>query len=317
MVVSLESYVSVIADQVLVMLLLMAAGFFSYKVKIISNEGSKQITNILILLVSPVVIFVSYQRDFDPEMLKGLAQAFGIALLGFAIAMAGAYLLLRAKGKEGKAALAVERFSVIYSNCGFIGIPLVQALFGNEGVFYLTAVMTAFNILVWTHGLFLFTGGEKFSIKGLLKALCSPSILAVPIGLICFLLRLRVPDVVLDAMNYIAGMNTPLAMLVAGVTVAQTNLIKAFTRPRTYYVSFLKLILLPLLIVLAYSVFKLPAIISLTIAVAMAAPSGAMCTMFAVRYDRDAHYASEIFAATTILSMATLPLIVWVAGFLL
>ena len=74
---------------------------------------------------------------------------------------------------------------------------------------------------------------------------------------------------------------------------------------------------LPLLIVLAYSVFKLPAIISLTIAVAMAAPSGAMCTMFAVRYDRDAHYASEIFAATTILSMATLPLIVWVAGFLL
>ena len=172
----MESYVSVIADQVLVMLLLMAAGFFSYKVKIISNEGSKQITNILILLVSPVVIFVSYQRDFDPEMLKGLAQAFGIALLGFAIAMAGAYLLLRAKGKEGKAALAVERFSVIYSNCGFIGIPLVQALFGNEGVFYLTAVMTAFNILVWTHGLFLFTGGEKFSIKGLLKALCSPSI---------------------------------------------------------------------------------------------------------------------------------------------
>ena len=252
----MESYVSVIADQVLVMLLLMAAGFFSYKVKIISNEGSKQITNILILLVSPVVIFVSYQRDFDPEMLKGLAQAFGIALLGFAIAMAGAYLLLRAKGKEGKAALAVERFSVIYSNCGFIGIPLVQALFGNEGVFYLTAVMTAFNILVWTHGLFLFTGGEKFSIKGLLKALCSPSILAVPIGLICLLLRLRVPDVVLDAMNYIAGMNTPLAMLVAGVTVAQTNLIKAFTRPRTYYVSFLKLILLPLLIVLAYSVFK-------------------------------------------------------------
>ena len=78
-----------------------------------------------------------------------------------------------------------------------------------------------------------------------------------------------------------------------------------------------KLILLPLLIVLAYSVFQLPAIISLTIAVAMAAPSGAMCTMFAVRYDRDAHYASEIFAATTILSMATLPLIVWVAGFLL
>ena len=83
----MESYVSVIADQVLVMLLLMAAGFLVTRSKSSPTRGSKQITNILILLVSPVVIFVSYQRDFDPEMLKGLAQAFGIALLGFAIAM--------------------------------------------------------------------------------------------------------------------------------------------------------------------------------------------------------------------------------------
>lgn len=147
-------------------------------------------------------------------MLKGLARLSGTALLGFALRWREPTCCCAPKAREARQALAVERFSVIYSNCGFIGIPLVQALFGNEGVFYLTAVMTAFNILVWTHGLFLFTGGEKFSIKGLLKALCSPSILAVPIGLICFLLRLRVPDVVLDAMTT-SRLDTPAGDAVA------------------------------------------------------------------------------------------------------
>ena len=198
-----------------------------------------------------------------------------------------------------------------------MGIPLVGAMFGSEGVFYLTAVITALNLLVWTHGVLSFTGGSGFTVKGFFKALCSPSIIAVPLGLLCFLLRLRVPDVVYNALDYIAGMNTPLAMIVAGATVAQTNLLKVFAKPRTYYISLLKLIVAPLLIVLAFSLFHLPTIITLTVALAMAAPAGAMGTMFAIRYDRNAPYASEIFAATTILSALTLPLIVWVAGMVL
>ena len=217
-----------------------------------------------------------------------------------------AYLCLR---KNGKYDAVIERFSVIYSNCGFMGIPLVDAMFGSEGVFYLTAVITAFNLLVWTHGVLSFTGGSGFTVKGFFKALCSPSIIAVPLGLLCFLLRLRVPDVVYNALDYIAGMNTPLAMIVAGATVAQTNLLKVFAKPRTYYISLLKLIVAPLLIVLA--------LVAVVFVVVMTAPAGAMGTMFAIRYDRNAPYASEIFAATTILSALTLPLIVWVAGMVL
>jgi predicted permease len=310
----LNSYVSVIVNQVLLMLILVVAGVICFKTRVITKEGSKHLSDLLILLVSPVVIFVSYQRDFDRGMLLGLAAAFGLSLLGFAIAMAVAYLLLR---KGWKYDYVIERFSTIYSNCGFMGIPLVMAMFGTEGVFYLTAVLTAFNLIVWTHGLFLFTGSGQFNIKGLLRALCSPSIIAVPLGLLCFLLQWRVPQVVYDALNYISGMNTPLAMLIAGATVAQTNLIKTFGRGRTYYVCFLKLLLAPLLVVAAFSLFRLPTIITLTVAVALAAPTAAMGTMFSIRYDRNALYASELFAATTILSALTLPLVVWIAGFLL
>ena len=120
-----------------------------------------------------------------------------------------------------------------------------------------------------------------------------------------------------DALNYISGMNTPLAMLIAGATVAQTNLLKAFSRGRTYYVCFLKLLLVPLLILLALSFFPVPEMVALTVAVALASPTAAMGTMFAIRYERNAVYASELFAVTTILSARSLPLGVWVAGFLI
>ena len=283
----MSEYMSVILNQVVLMLILVVAGIICYKCRVITKDGSKQLSNLLMMVISPVVIFVSYQRDFDPTMLVGLAQAFGLSLLGFGIAIAVAYLFLH---KTEKYDVVIERFSTIYSNCGFMGIPLVDAMFGSEGVFYVTAVITAFNLLVWTHGVYTFTSaGEKFSFRGLINAL-----------------------------NYISGMNTPLAMIVAGVTVAQTDLKKVFIKGRIYYVSFLKLILAPVLIVLVYALFpNVSTIVTLSLALAMAAPAGAMGTMFAIRYDRSALYASEVFAATTILSALTLPLIVLLASYLL
>ena len=150
-----------------------------------------------------------------------------------------------------------------------------------------------------------------------MRALCSPSILAVSVGLLCFLLQWRVPGVLYEALEYVSNMNTPLAMLIAGATVAQTNLLRALTRGRAYHVTFLKLLLAPALIVLALSLFPVPQIVSLTVAVAMASPTATMATLFAIRYDRNAVYASELFAVTTILSALSLPLIVLLAEYLL
>ena len=217
---------------------------------------------------------------------------------------------------------------ILWSELQVFWTNAIERLTINDIIDIAIVAVVVYNILILTKetranqvmkGVYTFTGaGQKFSFKGLLNALRSPSIIAVPVGLLCFLCQIRVPDVVYDALNYISGMNTPLAMIVAGATVAQTNLLKVFAKGRIYYVSFLKLILAPMLIVLVYALFSgVPTIITLSLALAMAAPAGAMGTMFAVKYDRSALYASEIFAATTILSALTLPLIVFVAGYLL
>ena len=301
----MTSYVSVILNQVILMLILVVAGFISFKTHIITGEGNKHLSNLLILLVNPVVIFVSYQRDFSPELLAGLGQAFLLSLLGFGIAMAVAYLCLR---RSGKYDVAVERFSVIYSNCGFMGIPLVMAMLGTEGVFYLTAVMTAFNLIVWTHGLFLFTGTGQFSIKGLLRALCSPAILAVPVGLLCFLLQWRVPQVLYDALEYVSNMNTPLAMLIIGSYVAKVDLHSFVSDFAVYKMAALRLLVAPALFVGCLLFIRPSQELFVTSVIQAACPVAANTVLFSVQYKRDSALASKTVAVSTVLSIISIPL---------
>lgn len=150
----------------------------------------------------------------------------------------------------------IERYSAVYSNCGFIGIPLIYSVLGDEGVFYLTAYITLFNVFSWTHGLGLMEKG--FHLKGLKEGLLSPVILSTAAALILFFTRIRIPGVLLDSMTYVADMNTPLAMMVAGFSVAQADLKRLFTTFRIYRASVLKLLLIPLLTVGLFAIFRSP-----------------------------------------------------------
>ena len=192
-----------------------------------------------------------------------------------------------------------------------MGIPLVNALFGMEGVFYLTAFITVFNISVWTQGIVLISGERDM--KKVVKVFYSPTMIAIVLGMISFFLRLRLPSVPAKAVDYIAELNTPLAMIVSGVTIADTNVPKLLKKPAVYLVVFMKLLLLPLIVTLAVTPLPVDEKVQMTVIVAAAAPPAAMCTLQCIRYRRNSLYASEIFAFGTILSVVTLPLIVRLA----
>lgn len=139
--------------------------------------------------------------------------------------------------------------------------------------------------------------------------LISPSVIAVVVGLICYLTNVRLPKVPATALQYIADMNTPIAMVIAGATAAQTNVLKALQNRRIYYVSLCKLLILPVAGFFAMWILDPPPIVLMTVTIAAACPAATMCTMFAVNLDKDPKTASEIFTITTILSAVTLPLI--------
>jgi malate permease and related proteins len=299
-------------NQILIMFLIILIGFICYKTKLIDKEGNKKISNILLMLVNPLLILVSYQMDFSSKLLYGLLISFFLAIITHILGIFISYVILR--GKENPD-VVIERFSSIYSNCGFMGIPLIYGIFGSEGVFYITAYMTVFNFFIWTHGLIMMIG--KQDSKTMIKAILSPTIVAIFIGFMLFILRIKLPNVIFKSLDYVASMNTPLAMLIAGVTIAQSDILKVFLKKRIYMVIFLKQLLIPTLVLIIYSRFPLSDAVLTTAVLAAACPTAATGTLFALRYDKNALYASELFAMTTVFSIITLPIIMTLTGLII
>ena len=289
----------IIGNQIIIMFIILIIGAFCYLKGIITKDGTKQLSSFALNIINPVLIFMSYQSKYDKTLVHGLLWSFLLSAISYAVTILLTYVLIRKKTPD----LAVERVSSIYSNCAFMCIPLINGIYGSEGVLYLTAYLTFFNVLIWTHGLMTMKGERDFS--SLVKALISPSVIAVVIGLICYLTNIRLPKVPATALQYIADMNTPIAMVIAGATAAQTNVLKALQNRRIYYVSLCKLLILPV----AVTGINIAPIVLMTVTIAAACPAATMCTMFAVNLDKDPKTASEIFTITTILSAVTLPLI--------
>ena len=135
----------IILNQTIIMLILIITGIICKKTKIISDDGNKELSKLVINVVNPVVILMAYQTEYKAFLVKNLLISFALSLLSYVVFIIIAYILIPSKENRET---QIERFSAIYSNCGFMGIPLVDAIFGAEGVFYLTAFITILNLFV-------------------------------------------------------------------------------------------------------------------------------------------------------------------------
>lgn len=298
--------------QIVIMFFLIITGVISFKVRLIDQTMNKKLSDLVLMLVNPIVIFISYQREFEATLLTGLLISLALAVVTHIFAILICYVVL--PKRKQKADISIERFAMIYSNCGFIGIPLVNGILGSEGVFYITAYMTIFNLFVWTHGLITISG--KSDRKTIAKALLSPSVIATLSGFILFVTRLLLPELIVEALTYIGDMNTPLAMVVAGVTIAQTDLLKLLKKIKIYYIAFFKLLFVPIAMLFLFLLFDIPEIVLLTSVLAAACPTAATINLFSIRFNKNYLYASELFAVSTILSMLTIPVVMMIANLL-
>lgn len=297
-------------NQIIIMFFLILIGILCFKINLIDKDTNKKLSDIVLMLVNPFVIFVSYQQKFESTLLTGLLISLALAAATHIFGILLSMVVLRKKKHE--ADISIERFAVVYSNCGFMGIPLVNGFFGSEGVFYLTAYITLFNLVVWTHGMITVSG--KSDRKSVMKALLSPSVLATFIGFAFFLFRLMLPPTIFRACAYIGDLNTPLAMIVAGSTIAQTNFRALISKLRIYYIAFFKLLFIPIAMLFLFNIFNIPDKVLLTSILAAACPTAATVNLFAIRYGKNYLYASEMFAVTTILSLFTIPMVMAVAN---
>ncbi|HIW50593.1 MAG TPA: AEC family transporter [Candidatus Blautia intestinavium] len=300
-----------IVSQLFKMLVILLVGIFCCRIGLVSTEGSRCISNLLLNIVNPCLIITVYQTDYDKTLVAGLLLSFAAALVSHFIAILISTAFIR---KNSSAESGLERYAAVYSNCGFIGIPLIGSVLGSEGVFYLTAYMTVFNLLTWTHGLSLMKG--NFRLRNLRDGLLSPMVLSTLLAMALFFIQFEIPGPLLDSMNYIADMNTPLAMMVAGFSVAHSNLKDICTNLSIYKVAALKLLVVPLAVLLFLSFLPLDSTVAYTTLIASACPTATTITMMSILYNKNHAYASEIFSFTTVLSILTIPVVISAAELL-
>lgn len=298
----------IISNQIVKMFLIMILGYICYRVKLIDHQGNKALSNLLLIVINPFLIINAFQIEYNTALMHGFLLSFLLAMLTHLVGIVIARIFIPEKSSRD---YNIERFSCIYSNCGFMGIPLISSILGSEGVLYITAYMVAFNFLCWTQGLVLMTGNTSW--KQIKKGLTSPVMFGILLGLILFAAQIKLPSVLSDTIEYISAMNTPIGMLVAGISLAETNLWEALKNKRLYLVTAIKLLLIPLIMALCFSFLPWNKNVLCTILVAAACPAATTGTIFALRYDANYKYASEIFAFSTLVSLITIPMMVSLA----
>lgn len=307
-------YALILANQVLIMFLLIIIGYVLYKIKFISGETNSQLTNIVLYVVIPAMILNTYQMDYNPKEARNMLLGFLLSFVSIVIAIFISKIL---HIKSESHSLATERFCIIFTNCGFMAIPLMSALFGSIGVFYVNTYLTVFNFLVWTYGVVLMQQKKqekkKKSFQEMMKPFLTPTMFSIFLGILMYFLQIKFPAPVVKAIDYVAGMNTPLAMIVSGVYIAQSDLLGALKRGRVYFSALIKAFVVPLAVLVIFYFLPLDETLEITILIAAACPTAANSMLFANRFDGDVERASNIFTISTLLSVISLPLIILLA----
>lgn len=298
----------IVSIQVLIVFILITVGFILKKLNMIDEHGSKQLTGILLMIVTPCVLINSYQKEFKTEYAFNLFLAALFTILIHVIMIIISTLLYK---KEETKRYRINIFSAIYSNCGFMAIPLLSAVLGEDGVFYGSAYLAVFNIFYWTHGVILYSGSKKaLSLK---KAFLNPGVIGTILSLLLFIFQISLPKIILEPVKYLAGLNTPLAMIVLGAYLANINFKNTLKKFSIYTVSFLRLILFPIIAIVLAKIMHLDNTVATAVLISSACPTATVTTLFAAKFNLDAEYASELVSISTILSIITIPLVMLLA----
>lgn len=293
-------------NQVLILFFIMLVGFYAKKRDFINESVSKKLSQLLLKVTAPLFVISSFQISFTQEILNNVMIVFIFGIAAHTIsALLGQVLFQRFKDGTKK----IMKFAATYSNCAFMGFPLLDSMFGKVGVLFGSVYVATFNIFVWTNGVMIFSNEKKMDRNTIKKALINPGIVSVVIGILLFLLSIKLPYPAAKSIELLGSMTVPLSMLIIGANLASCNFKKLLYGLELYYITAIRLVFLPLI---AYIILKLlgfsGTLLSLcTLLVAM--PVATTTTIFAEMYDEDALFASRVVAFSTLLSIITIPLI--------
>lgn len=299
---------SLLIKQIITMVLYMAVGFILFKGKKITKEGSSNLATLLIWLIVPVVVVKSYCVEPTPQRMQGLAVSAAATVICLVAAIAISRLVYKRH--------PIEHFGAAFSNAGFFGLPLVSAVFGEDAVFYITTFVALLNALQWVYGVAVL---KEEKLKPSKSMVLNPLVISLLAGLLLFFTGLgaKLPVIVMNTMGGISAMNAPLAMLVMGVYLAQADLKSLWTDGRLYFISLIRLVLIPLVTLLLLWLLPIDKTVLLCLLLTASTPVGANVAVYAQLHNKDYVYATKTVVTSTLLSLVSMPLILMLAQWLL
>lgn len=302
------------------LLILMLPGFILSKTKMLKENADSVLSVLVLYVCQPALVFMAFQKtSYSPTLALNMLIVAGLSLAVHLIAILIFSFVFKNKNQSSK--INCLKFASVFGNCGYMGLPFLQSLFSTgEVLVYGGVVISIFNLLTWSVGIYMMTGDKKqINIK---NALINPTVLALIAGVIVFF-TVKTPiadlaaegsalDKILEgfnkSVNFLAEMVTPLAMTVIGVKLAKISLKQLFLDKWAYVVAFNKLILVSVITVLAVAFLPVEENVKYTLFFLLSMPSATSTVLFAVRFNGDSKSGSVFVLLTTILSVLTIPL---------
>lgn len=299
----------IVATQVLILYLIAFIGFFADKTKIFVRADAIRLVDLLFNLILPFAIINSFlSMDRTKEHIFGLFFAILLAFLTHLLGIGFASLCFK---KRSKAEQGVYHYAIVFSNAAFLALPLAQSVVGEEGVFYSSCYVAVFNVLAFTYGINQISGGKaKINLKSLFL---NPGSISVLIGIPLFLLQVKLPDFLTDTMARVGACNSPMAMIVFGTFLANCNFKNVFIKKEAYFVSFLRLVLIPVVMLFVFKLLGVEGNMLTALTISASAPVATNTAMYAAKYENDTALSSELVGQTSIFSVITMPIIVALA----
>jgi predicted permease len=304
----------VVLNQVLVLFILMAVGFFAYKFRMFSDEGIKQMTDLLLMIVAPCLILYSFLHEkFTIAHVSGLIISAALAIGVHLFLITFSQLIYRKNIPENYR--KVLKFTAVYSNSGFMGLPLISAVIGIEGIFYGSVYIAIFNLFLWTHGVIIYQQNKEntsiFNRKFIIKAVLNPNVFAIVIGVILFFLVIKLPMQIDNSLNYIQSLNTPLSMIVIGGLMAKTNLKSLFSDIYLLPGIFMRNFAIPFLFIIFLHFFKLTGSVYMASLLQVACPVAGATVLLAEKFGADVNFSAKLMTISTLFSILSIPLIIF------
>ncbi len=299
--------------QVAVLFSMILAGFVCVKTGAVKMEGKKFFSDLMMSLTVPAMMLHSYLMEFDPSVLSNIVYVIGWSAAGMLLAFGLTFLVTgRMKDKD----MPILRCACVFSNAAYMGFPLIQALFGSEGMLYASAFVTVLNLYLWGLQYALLTG--KVRLKEVAHTLLTmPTMIAIMIGLVIYLGRIPVPEMVESTLNTVGSMTTPLSMIVTGMIMAGINVKKQLRDKRLALIILIRMFLIPAASIGFFTLMGWQGMSAAVILVLMSGPSAAVTSVFAVQFGYDEEMTAGAVVVTTFLSIFMLPVWAYLIGTLL